>query len=268
MYEKLIINADDFGLTSGVNRGVITCHAAGIVTSTTLMVQGAAAPEAADLAAANPGLGVGLHLNLTAGSPVLPVDRVPSLVNSDGLFPGRLQAALWLTTGHARGVHLEKEITAQLERCRALGIEPTHVDSHHHIHAHPRLRTLLVRVCRKLGISRRRAYRRTAAAGAGGLLLASLELLPSHEPALKTPNGLFGVDTVGARDLVQDLELVLERGRGVLELMCHPGYSDETLKQVSSYSSGREDEMRSLLSAGLPRLLERHGIGLITYREL
>ncbi|RJQ45728.1 MAG: ChbG/HpnK family deacetylase, partial [Gaiellales bacterium] len=143
MYEKLIINADDFGLSSGVNRGIIECHEAETVTSTTLMAQGAAAEEAAVLAVEHPRLGVGVHLNLTSGRPVLPADRVPSLVDRAGLFPGRSRALLWLTTGRTRTAHLEAEIAAQIERCRSLGVEPTHVDSHHHLHAHPRLRAIL-----------------------------------------------------------------------------------------------------------------------------
>lgn len=268
MIERLIINADDFGLTSGVNRGIIECHAAGIVTSTTLMVRGSASEEAAGLAVANPELGAGLHLNLTTGQPVLPPASVPSLVDSQGFFPGRRRAALWLTGGRARTRELVAEITAQIECCRSLGVEPTHVDSHHHIHAHPRLRALVRRVCREQGVGKLRAYRTLACShSSGSWLLEALERLSFGAPMV-SPDHLLGIEAPAGRSFAARLEPVLDRGAGSLEMMCHPGYYDAALASVSSYDRGREDELRSLLEPELSGLLCREGIRLISYREL
>lgn len=268
MIGKLIINADDFGLTSGVSRGIIDCHKAGVVNSTTLMVGAAAAVEAARLANGNPRLGVGLHLNLTVGKPVSPPDRVPSLVNRRGEFPGRAQALLWLTAGRARVGDLEAELSAQINRCRQLGVEPTHLDSHHHIHAHPRLRSVVQRVCRRQGIEKARTYRALSpACSVGAFLLSALALAPPRRP-LAGPDAFLGLEASVSRDYVASLAAAMDRQAGILELMCHPGYCDATLQAVSSYTTEREAELRSLLAPELTRLLAQGGLESISYREL
>ncbi|MHB0914431.1 MAG: carbohydrate deacetylase [Thermoleophilia bacterium] len=268
MIGKLIINADDFGLTGGVNRGIIDCHEAGVVTSTTLMVGGDAADEAARLAARHPRLGVGLHLNLTAGRPVSPPDRVPSLVDRRGGFPGRRRALLWLSAGRARTRELEIEIDGQIERCRRLGVEPTHIDSHHNLHVHPRLRSVIQRVCRRQGISKARAYRALSPAGSVGAFLVSVLALAPPGLALAAPDSLLGLEPSVSRDYAASLARAIDRRVGTLELMCHPGYCDASLRAVSSYNIEREAELRSLLSPELGRLLAQAGVELVSYREL
>jgi predicted glycoside hydrolase/deacetylase ChbG (UPF0249 family) len=268
MISKLIINADDFGLTKGVNRGIIECHEAGVVTSTTLMVQGAAAEEAATLAAQIPGLGIGLHLNLTAGLPVLSAGQVPSLVNRNGVFPGKGQMLRRLTTGRVRTRDLLAEIEAQIARCRVLGVEPTHVDSHHHIHAHPYLRVVLRRACRSAGIEKMRNYKTLSCSTSfAAMALWSAELLAPGKP-LDGPTHLFGVDVMANEDYTAHIKPLLEKCAGTLEVMCHPGYYDKTLETVTSYGVEREAELRSLLDSKLARLLRESDIEMVSYREL
>lgn len=291
MIEKLIINADDFGLASGVNRGIIECHAAGVLTSTTLMVRGAAAEEAAGLAADHPELGVGLHLNITAGAPVLPVGQVTSLVNRDGFFYDKWRTVLRLSAGGIRLKELEAEVRAQIRRCRELGVEPTHADSHHHIHAHPLMRRIVQSACRDEGISAVRSYHLIdnrifdgpsgrlfwapwplprslgPRLNTGQLLLEAMESLAPRQK-LASPDRLFGVATMGYEEFADRVGPLLNQGSGTLEIMCHPGYVDPTLEAVSSYTHGREAELRSLLSREMKLMLENSGARLISYRDL
>ncbi|HEC34862.1 MAG TPA: ChbG/HpnK family deacetylase, partial [Chloroflexi bacterium] len=140
----LIVNADDFGRTDGVTEGILQAHLHGIVTSTTAMVNLPGAERAVRRATAEaPDLGVGVHLNLTAGRPLLPPDEVPSLLGPDGCFYPihRLVPHLMdLSPDQVRA-----ELTAQIERFRSWGREPTHLDSHHHVlYLAPHLFRLLV----------------------------------------------------------------------------------------------------------------------------
>jgi predicted glycoside hydrolase/deacetylase ChbG (UPF0249 family) len=265
--ERLIINADDFGLTAGVNRGIIECYRHGTLTSATLMVTAAAAADAARMATENPGLGVGLHLNLTSGKPVLPAAAIASLVDRRGEFPGKAQALARLTTGRARTSELEAEIAAQAELSRKLGISPTHVDSHHHAHLHPRLRAVLQRICPDLGITRIRGYH-VSVKGVRSAILAALYRLPPAGSRLETTDLLCGVEIPGEKDLTTILEPFLGKAGGTAELMCHPGYSDSELAGVTSYSGPRERELASLLSEEFKRLLSGSGVRTISYRDL
>ncbi len=262
--KRLIVNADDFGITRGVNRGIVDCHRRGIVTSTTLMVNGEAAAAAARLAAENPSLGVGLHLNLSSGRPVLPPERVPTLVRRDGGFPGAATMLARLSAGVVERRELEGEIAAQLQACRSLGIEPTHVDSHHHLHAHPVLATALVRVCRREGIDRARGFKfRPGSVKAAAIRLAAF--LPRR---LKTPDRLAGIEVMGERDVAAYLEEKLALPGDVLEYMCHPGYVDERLMAVTSYNRLRLVELEALLSPEVRQVIAAAGVELVSFREL
>src|SRR5690349_464161 len=132
----LIVNADDFGMTSGVNRAVIEAHTHGIVTSTTLMANMPAFDDAVRLAKAHPNLGVGLHFNVTQGRPVAEAARVRSLLDERGEFFGTSTAILRRAlAGRVRWQEVEIEFCAQVEKVLNAGLKLTHVDSHKHAHA-------------------------------------------------------------------------------------------------------------------------------------
>ena len=133
---RLIVNADDFGLTSGVNRAIIELHAAGLVTSTSLMARAGATDEAIELACATPSLGVGCHVVLVDGEPVLPPEKIPSLVDArTGRFPDSLTAFLLrLFTGRIRAEEIEAEAAAQIAHLQQRGVRLTHIDTHKHAH--------------------------------------------------------------------------------------------------------------------------------------
>lgn len=265
--KRLIVNADDFGLTDGVNRAVIECHQAGAVSSTTLLVNGEAAEAAASLAAANPALGVGLHFNITSGTPAAPPESVPSLLGAGGRFPGLAAALLRLSTGRARTGELKTELTAQIRRCLELGLRPTHIDSHHHLHAHPRLRYVIGRVAPAIGISRMRGYRMRARSPKA-LAIAAAARLPAGAGALKTPDRFSGIEVMGSKNLAGWLAGELAGGGDCLEFMCHPGYADERLAQVSSYNSLRQAELEGLVSGEFLGAIEAAGVRLISFRDL
>ncbi|HXJ16101.1 MAG TPA: ChbG/HpnK family deacetylase, partial [Candidatus Polarisedimenticolia bacterium] len=153
--KELIVNADDFGLTRGVNEGIVRASQEGILTSATLMANGPAFEDAVDRARQCPRLGVGCHLALVGGRVVAPREKIPSLADRDGRLPrsiGVLMAKL--STGLVRTKDIEAEFRAQIEKiCRA-GIEPTHLDTHKHSHAHPLVTSALGRVAREFGIAR------------------------------------------------------------------------------------------------------------------
>jgi predicted glycoside hydrolase/deacetylase ChbG (UPF0249 family) len=146
--KRLIVNADDFGRTSGVNRGIVESHVRGIVTSTTLMVAYPAAAEAARLAALNPKLAFGLHVALTGGPSVLGPGQIPSLADSSGRLPPKPEG-LATATPH----DVLAEARAQLKRFRELmGRPPTHLDSHHHSQRVPAVLEALVALSWETGL--------------------------------------------------------------------------------------------------------------------
>ncbi len=265
--KQLIINADDFGLTQGVNRAVIECYQRGVVTSATLMVNGEAAVEAALLAADNPGMGVGLHLNLTSGEPMMPRESVSSLLGSDGRFPGMKQALWRLTAGRCKALELEDEIRAQADRLIKLGIRPTHIDSHHHIHAHPRLRSIIRKVCPRLGIMKMRGYRMSGG-GVKAIMIAWAARIPASGEPLTTPDRFAGIEAMGGRETAAALRRALSGEGDTLEFMCHPGYADTALEQISSYSKPRETELHNLLSTDLTEAIEESGARKISFAAL
>jgi len=149
----VIINGDDFGFSGGVNQAIIKAHEQGILTSTSLMVTGAAADEAVALAQAHPNLGVGLHLVLVCGMAVLPPSEIPHLVDSGGNFSSdSLKAGLHYQFSRAARRELGLEIRAQLEKFRQTGLPLSHVDGHLHLHSHPVVLNILTELAEEFQI--------------------------------------------------------------------------------------------------------------------
>src|SRR2546426_717777 len=141
----LVVNADDFGLTAGVSRGVLEAHRHGLVTSTTTLVNLPPLPELDAEAAGCPGLGIGLHVNLTFGTPVSPTAKVPSLVDAEGRFP----RDPLVVEARADADEIRREAEAQIEAfARRFGRLPTHLDSHHHVHRLAPVAEPIMRVAR------------------------------------------------------------------------------------------------------------------------
>lgn len=142
----LVINGDDFGYSETINAAIIRCHVEGILTSTTLLVNQPATRAAIRLAHDYPNLGVGWHVNLTEGGPVLPPHMVPTLTDRRGLFRPIGAQIGGLLNGQCSVVEVERELRAQLAILLDAGIQPTHVDGHLHAHAFPRVFQIVLRI--------------------------------------------------------------------------------------------------------------------------
>ncbi len=267
----LIINADDFGLSPGVSRGILRAHREGILTSTTFMVNFPWAAEMAALLGDAPNLGVGLHLNLTTGAPVLPPSDVPSLVGPDGRFGRNLLRLL----RRLRPAEAEAEWSAQVERFVALlGRAPTHLDTHRYLQAWPPLCRAMLNVARRYGV---RAVRvlppgffppGTFApwSPAGPILGAALR----RTTAMIRQSGLAAPDRTLAGDF--DLPGLLARldraGDGVTELVAHPGEVDDQLRGLSSLQGQREVELAALTSPAARDRVRERGLRLMHFGDL
>src|ERR1700712_3766727 len=139
MPPRLILNADDFGLTPGINRAIAELHRAGVLTSATLMATGAAFDDAVAIAYANPTLGVGCHITLVDGIPVAHPQSIPSLIGGDGktLRSRILDFTQARLRGDIREDDIEREALAQLQKLQRAGIDVTHLDTHKHTHLFP-----------------------------------------------------------------------------------------------------------------------------------
>jgi len=289
--KQLIVNADDFGMADGVNRAIIHAHRTGIVTSTSLLANGAAFDEAAAAARANPTLAVGVHLNLTEGRPLSDPSQLGALATAAGEFIGSPEALFFrMVTGRVALAAAEREFRAQIERVLAAGIRPTHLDGHQHVHMWPPMFALTARLAAEYGMagvrsSRERRvdfpglWRRNArlrgkilvqlGVGLGLAFLAVASRAALSAAGVATPDYFYGVSATGYLDRGTLEDVLRDVPDGVSELMCHPGYVDAALERVSTrLLRQRETELDAVAGPEARNLVERFGIVLVTYRAL
>ena len=286
---RLIINADDFGLTRGVNRAIAEAQATGVVTSSTLMACGQAFDDAAALARANPMLSVGCHVVLLDGAPVLESAKLPSLcINGQPEFSLTLPAfALAAMRGRLKRDEIGAEVEAQIRKLRRGGIEVTHLDSHKHTHLFPAVFEPLLEAARACGVRAVRnpfvpvrplAFAHLARRPKLWTRYSEFKILSGfagrfrqrvREMGMVTTDGSFGVLTTGA--MTQELfEAIIGCiPEGTWEFVCHPGYNDQELDGVQTrLRASRERELEVLTSQRARQALEQHGVELISYREI
>lgn len=248
--KRLIVNADDFGRTPGVNRGIVEAHARGIVTSATLMVNAPAAADAAILAKQHPQLGVGLHVALTGGAPTLAPDQLRTLVDARGQLPQKPDGL-----AKADPHEILAEARAQLRRFRELtGALPTHFDSHHHSHKLPAVLEALITLAWETGLPVRNA---------GPEVKAALD----RETIRTTDHFIEAFFDEGAT-LESLIEMLGELLPGTTELMCHPAVVDDALRSGSSYAEPRGRELEVLTHPGVRATLQSTGARLIAFATL
>ena len=292
--DSLIINADDFGITRAVSDAVIEVNLNGSVTSASLMATMPAAAYAADLARANPSLGVGLHFALTEGFSALGGSS-PLTASSDGRFFTRNALVVKIVSGIITTADLRSELAAQFARLESLGVRPTHIDSHQHVHAFPPIFTVVTEFAAEkkvpVGIPYTQAVRRPQGALGGRflyreathLLLASLlRRCDAHKRTLSNRSFNSVFDVYPFQDpTAQDYRLLIEsRSSSPHELMVHPYVVSEDLRDVytdpawyrrkSRFFSTGEAEYRALRSFSIRDWIAEAGLPLrlITYREL
>jgi len=289
--KKLIVNADDFGLTEGVNRAIIDGHRHGIITSTTVMANGMAFDSAVAASSTTPSLGVGVHLNLTQGRPVSSASHIPSIVTPEGFFyptPGML--ARRVLTRKAKLSHIESELRSQIEKIASAGIRITHLDSHKHIHVLPAIFNVVLKLAREYGIdcvrcpvepaasalgpmrSGRRGWPRMAKQYLLGRALSTLAACQARKvkvAGLCRPEHFYGLSQTGFLDLAMLRQILRALPEGTSEVMCHPGYVDEALLGTRTrLRSQRKAELEALTSPIIRRLVDELRIELVSYDKL
>lgn len=280
----LLINADDFGLTPGVNRSIAELHQAGALSSATLMATGPAFHDAVALALAHPTLEVGCHIVLIDGTPALPPEQIPSLCPDGHSFRASLSRfASDLYSGRIRDAEIEAETTAQIRRLQSAGLRVSHIDTHKHTHLFPRILRPLLRAARACQVTAIRnpfepRWARRATPGSAPLRSLAVTALSLHRPAfhrlvsvsgLATTEGTIGVLATGAPDIPATLRALLaalprDQPNAVWELVVHPGYPDEHLDRIRT----RLRESRAQEHAALLATIPDSGIRLGSWREL
>jgi predicted glycoside hydrolase/deacetylase ChbG (UPF0249 family) len=302
---RLIINADDLGLTAGVNRGIMEAHSQGVVTSTTLMANARAFDGAVNTLAARKSasreqggteelqarrLSVGCHVLLVDGDPVLPKSQVSTLLRNaqaEG-FRDSLEQLMWaIARGRVDLLQVEAEAAAQMRKIQASGVQLSHFDTHKHVHLLPSVLRPLLRAARACGV---RAVRNPFAP-IKPLAFAHLLRRPHlwtrysevkllrgwaatfrrsvADAGLVTTDGSFGIVVTGALDETLFRAIIGCIPEGTWELVCHPGYNDAELNGVRTrLRSSREQELKVLTSPRVRPLLDEHGIELISYWDL
>ena len=287
---RLIINADDFGLTSGVNRAILEAHQRGIVTSATLMAGGHAFEQAVEGARGAQQLSVGCHVVLVDGDPLLPPEQVPTLLaNHKKLhFRGGIgELAAAALRGRLDSAQVEAEAAAQFGKLRAAGVALSHFDSHKHAHMFPAILRPLLRAARACGVRALRnpfapvrplafahLLRRPRLWKRYSEVMGLRRLLDNFRRAVQeaqmiTTDGTFGVVTTGALDEKLFESIVGSIPEGTWEFVCHPGYNDAELSTVRTrLRESRQQELQVLTSAAARESLQRHGVELISWRQL
>jgi hopanoid biosynthesis associated protein HpnK len=283
---RLIVNADDFGLTSGVNRAILKAHQSGVVTSATLMANAAAFAQAIELAQSAPELGLGCHVVLVDGTPVSNAFRVSSLLNNGSVeFHGSLAGfAVLALRKRLDSEQIEHEVTAQIRKIQSAGVTVSHLDTHKHTHMFPSVLKPILRAAQKCGIPAIRnpfeTVRLAQLVENPGSWKRWLEVRMLHRwraqfhreveaAGVATPDGTIGIVATGAlrgrwlRFLLQNLP------EGTWELVCHPGYNDAELQAVRTrLRASREQELEALTSRDIRQVLSQRGVELISYRAL
>ena len=263
---RLILNADDFGLTAGVNRAVAELHRAGVLTSATLMARAAATEEAIAIARSMPTLGVGCHVVLVDGEPVLSPRRdIPNLADpvSERFRPSLGGFLERLLTGRIRSSEIEAETAAQIALLQSKGVVLTHIDTHKHVHIFPAVLRPVLRAARAAGIHAVRnpfepAWSRRTTPHAPWMRRAEVSLLRLWEPAFRrivaeegftTTDGALGVLATGTLDAAALSSLLRNLPAGTWELVTHPGYNDADLAQAHTRLLASRETERLALSA-------------------
>ena len=276
--KQIILNADDFGRHTLINRAVERGVADGILRSATLMPGGAAFDDAAALAARSPKLGVGIHLTLVNGTPVLPPAEIPSLVTETGVFVDDHTAfAVRLLRGAVRLDEVRAELSAQLRRVEAAGIHPTHADSHQHMHVLPGVLDIVLDLCASAQIPAMRAPRAPLFAGNfGGIgqligrtglaVLARRAAAKARRRGIRTPDHFAGIVAGEAVNTATLTEIAASLEEGVTEVMLHPGTDNAVLIRDCLWDHDFEAELAALSAPAVRDALAVAGAEIVNFR--
>ncbi len=262
---KLVVNADDFGFTRDVNRGIVEAHRNGILTSTTLMATGAAFDDAVALARENPALDIGVHLVLV-GEPPFPITMA------------QLVRAMLL-----HHIHIYEELRAQVRRIIDAGVQPTHLDTHKHTHLLPPVLDAVARLSEEYKIPWvRRPFdfpltpatrpgvgwaKRATSQALGVVRSRFARVLARH--GCRSTDHFAGFQITGRYNAAELAQLIRALPDGSTELMCHPGICGDELRAARTrLKESRERELLALTSPEARAALVESGVELVSYRGL
>lgn len=279
---RLIVNADDFGLTAGVNRAIRELAVAGALSSATLMASGDAFSDAVTQAAAARGLRVGCHIVLVDGISCAPAGQVPTLAGSNGRLRDSLARFLLdLQRKRIAEREIEVEATAQIRRLQSAGLTVSHVDTHKHTHLFPRVARPLLRAAMACGVPaiRNPFEQEWSARLTRGALVRKLEVRALRgfqrsfqsllrASGLRSTDGSIGVSATGSLDEATLRRLLQHAEPGTWELVCHPGYNDAALNAVATRLRGTRDVERLALEKLLPEAVRSGAVELISFADL
>jgi hopanoid biosynthesis associated protein HpnK len=266
--KTLIISADDFGLIASVNEAVELAHREGLLAAASLMVAEPLAADAVARARANPGLKVGLHLVLVEGKSVLPHREIPALVDEAGRFSGN-QVALGFKYFFRPGIRaqLAKEIRAQYLAFAATGLPLDHVNAHKHMHLHPTVANLAIKIGREFGLQAIRLPREM-----GGNVFLSLwcKVLRrmARRAGLITNDQVVGLSHSGHFLEPAFLQALAILPDGITEAYFHPATSRDPAFAATMALYDHPGELQALLSVAAKQYIEANGIRRSTYSDL
>jgi len=280
-FTRLVVNADDFGISERINAGILQAHREGIVTATSLVAVGRAFEHAVQVSRTAPSLDVGVHLTLVAEAPLLRCKS--SLIGSDGRFPASADAMAcrWLT-GRINKAEVRAEWAAQIERVLASGIRVSHLDSHQHVHILPGLFDLTWNLAARYGIRwvrvpvegwrldrpiRIRGASRLLGSGVLRAFAAASGLQRARQTGLRPPRFLGFLDG-GRLDVLRLRRLLAGLRPGeTYELMCHPGLTPEE-EDLRRWGYRHEEELHALTSPSIRAGIAALGVHLCSFKDL
>ncbi|SDB83724.1 hypothetical protein SAMN05421734_101342 [Pelagirhabdus alkalitolerans] len=244
----LIINADDFGYSKGINLGIVDAHREGILSSTTMMANMPGFEHGVQMAKENPDLGIGVHLVLTAGKPVR--HDVPSLINKDEFH----HISFYEKDFSIDLDELYREWDAQINKIKDAGIHPTHMDTHHHVNIIPSITEVFVKLARKHDLPVRNNFIVPEDVNTTNKFFTEFDNLGSTKELWKP----FVIT-----NLIKDCKKY-----GTVEIMCHPGYVDHVLLESSTLLDNRVYTVKELQNPAYKNILKENGIQLATYKDI
>lgn len=246
---QLIINADDFGYSTGINMGIVHAHQRGILTSTTIMAGMPGFEEAVELAKENPKLGVGVHLTLTCGSPLR--NDVPTLTGDGSTFHN---LSFYEKEFSVDLDEVYKEWKTQIELVIDSGIKPTHLDSHHHVNVIDPLTTIFIKLAKEFNLPVRNNFEVPEGLSTTGSFVTYFDSAGYNKEIWRA---------MEVKNLLQTIQQNTST-----EIMCHPAYVDKFLLENSSFNVKRTIVLDELLDSRYPEILEDNNINLVHFGEL